>query len=80
MNVTDLFFRDSLTYLLAFLLSTLVVRLIARRYFSALASVPGPFIASITRAWRIKEVYFGHVEETELRLHEVHGMQLLILC
>jgi hypothetical protein len=80
MKGTNLFFPGSLTYLFAFLLGTLVVRSIARRYFSALASVPGPFTASITRAWRIKEVYSGHVEETELRLHEVHGMQLLILC
>jgi hypothetical protein len=80
MNATDLLFSGGLMYLLAFLLGTLVVRSIARRYFSALATVPGPFTASITRAWRIKEVYAGNVEETELRLHEVHGMQLLTLC
>ncbi|KIW12773.1 hypothetical protein PV08_07960 [Exophiala spinifera] len=73
MNVNDLFFPGNLTYVLAFFLGALAVRSVARRYFSPLASVPGPFTASITRAWRVKEVYFGHVEETELRLHDVHG-------
>ena len=55
----------------------LFVRSIKRRYFSTLSSIPGPFIASFTRTWRIKEVYSGHVEETELRLHQVHGRNVV---
>lgn len=55
---------------------SLVVRFVSRRYLSTLSSIPGPFVASFTRAWRIKEVYFGQVEKVELRLHEAYGILL----
>ncbi|KEF58699.1 uncharacterized protein A1O9_06625 [Exophiala aquamarina CBS 119918] len=72
-NSMNLISLEGLGYLLALLFSILTVRSIKRRYFSALYAIPGPFTASITRAWRLKEVYYGHVEKTELKLHEVHG-------
>ncbi|KEF53868.1 uncharacterized protein A1O9_10270 [Exophiala aquamarina CBS 119918] len=57
--------------LLAF--AFLLARCIKRRYFSKLYSIPGPFTASITRAWRVREVYNGHVEKTEIELHKKYG-------
>lgn len=70
----DWLLYPSLSHLVIFLFSIVIVRSFSRRHFSALSSIPGPFTASISRAWRIKEVYLGHVEETELKLHETHGM------
>lgn len=70
----DLLLSTKPGYLVVFVFIVLIVRSIKRRYFSALYAIPGPFAASITRAWRLKEVYYGHVEETELKLHELHGM------
>lgn len=72
----DLFSLGSLGFLVAFFSGMLTIRSIKRRYFSALSAIPGPFTASITRAWRLKEVYYGHVEKTELGLHKTHGMRL----
>ena len=57
-----------------FVLVVLLARSVQRRYMSSLYSIPGPFIASVTRAWRVKEVYCGHVEKTELELHGKYGM------
>ncbi len=56
-----------------------ILRPIKRRYFSALYSIPGPFWASITRAWRVKEVYNGGMEKTELELHRQYGSLCRIL-
>lgn len=72
----DLLSSIGLGYLVALCFGILIVRSVKRRYLSALHTIPGPFAASITRAWRIKEVYYGHVEKTELNLHELHGMNL----
>lgn len=75
-NPMDLLSSTSLRYLIALFVGSLIVRSIKRRYLTALRTVPGPFAASVTRAWRIKEVYYGHIEQTELKLHELHGMIL----
>ncbi|KAJ9641295.1 hypothetical protein H2204_002973 [Knufia peltigerae] len=69
----DLLSSTSLRYLIVLFVGSLIVRSIKRRYLTALRTVPGPFAASVTRAWRIKEVYYGHIEQTELKLHELHG-------
>lgn len=76
----DLLVSKNPGYLIALVFGLLIVRSIKRRYFSALSSIPGPFAASLTRAWRIKEVYYGHVEETELKLHEEHGRDTSIVA
>lgn len=75
-NFMGLFSLGSLGYLVALFAGMIIIRSIKRRYCSALSSIPGPFTASITRAWRLKEVYYGHVEKTELGLHETHGKGL----
>jgi hypothetical protein len=65
----------NLLYLPALVFVFLIVRSIKRRYFNGLNSIPGPWLASITRAWRVKEVYAGHTERTELELHRKYGEQ-----
>ncbi|OQV05157.1 hypothetical protein CLAIMM_09941 isoform 1 [Cladophialophora immunda] len=50
-----------------------IVRSIKRRYFNGLTSIPGPWLASVTRAWRVNEVFAGHTERTELELHRKYS-------
>lgn len=52
------------------LLLTIVIR---RRYFSTLSSVPGPFLASISRLWHIVRIIKGRVSQDTLELHEQYG-------
>lgn len=73
-NLANLLLSATIAHLMVIVLGILIARCIKRRYFTALHSIPGPLMASLTRGWRVKEVYFGHVEKTELKLHEVYGM------
>ena len=43
--------------------------IVKRRYFSPLRQFPGPFWASVTRWWLVREVFLGNHEKTMLRLH-----------
>lgn len=74
LSLIELLLPASIGRLTVIVLGILIARCIKRRYFTALSSIPGPFAASVTRGWRVKEVYYGHVERTELKLHELYGM------
>ncbi|KAK4446506.1 cytochrome P450 [Podospora aff. communis PSN243] len=44
-----------------------------RRYFSPISDIPGPFVASFTRAWHIHRILKGDQNLELIRLHEKHG-------
>lgn len=46
---------------------------VRRRYFSATSDIPGPFLASFSSLWEIREIIAGHIERTVIALHEKHG-------
>ena len=43
------------------------------RFFHPLRSVPGPFLASISRAWIVYKTAMGDMEHTQRALHRKHG-------
>lgn len=43
------------------------------RYFHPLHSIPGPFLASISRAWIVFKTMMGDMEHTQRTLHKKHG-------
>lgn len=43
------------------------------RYFHPLHSIPGPFLASISRAWIVFKTMMGDMERTQRALHKKHG-------
>lgn len=43
------------------------------RYFHPLRSIPGPFIASVSRAWIVFQTMKGNMEHTQRALHKQHG-------
>lgn len=45
------------------------------RYFHPLRSIPGPFLASISRVWIVYKTWMGNMEHTQRALHEKHGMK-----
>jgi hypothetical protein len=54
-------------------LGYLVLGAIYRRYFHPLSKYPGPFFASITRWWLVKEIFDGHHEKNIRILHKKYG-------
>jgi hypothetical protein len=38
-----------------------------------LRDVPGPLIARFTRLWYLLEIYRGHYEQTNIKLHNKYG-------
>jgi hypothetical protein len=45
-----------------------------RRYFSPVSHIPGPFLASVSRLWHLKQIYGGKQNLRLLEQHEKHGM------
>lgn len=64
-----------------FLLLTIlfISRLLYKRYASPLRSVPGPFTASFTRLWKLRQMYKGDMEKTNIALHRKYGITLYCL-
>lgn len=50
-----------------------VLRLCYLRYGSSLRSVPGPFVASFTRLWRLRQMYRGDMHLINIALHRKYG-------
>lgn len=46
---------------------------IYRRYFMPLKTVPGPFLASFTRLWHIRQIAAGNLNLQLAKLHDEHG-------
>ena len=44
------------------------------RYFHPLRSIPGPFLASFSRAWIVFKTAKGDMEHTQRVLHKKHGI------
>ncbi len=44
-----------------------------QRYFSHLASIPGPFSASLSRYWLVKHTRRGDMHREMLRMHGAYG-------
>ena len=43
------------------------------RYFHPLRSIPGPFLASISRTWIVFKTMTADMEHTQRALHREHG-------
>jgi len=54
-----------------------IARLLYKRYASPLRNVPGPFAASFTRLWKLRQMYKGDMEKTNIALHRKYGNPLL---
>jgi len=50
-----------------------VLRLAYKRYGSSLRGVPGPFMASFTRLWKLRQMYRGDMHLTDIALHRKYG-------
>ncbi|KAF5024535.1 hypothetical protein F66182_3298 [Fusarium sp. NRRL 66182] len=47
--------------------------LVWRRYFAAIHDIPGPFVASFTRLWHMRQILKGDQNLELIRQHEKHG-------
>jgi hypothetical protein len=56
------------------LLCFVVVRIIVRRYWTPIADIPGPILASFSALWQVYHLWKGHIEEELISLHKKHGM------
>lgn len=55
------------------LLTGFILYLIHVRYNSPLSDIPGPFLASLTRLWKVKTILTARQELVFLDLHKKHG-------
>lgn len=62
-----------LLYVLGLLQVAFASYAIYMRFFHALASVPGPFWASLTRCWIINHIWTGEMHRTAIALHQKYG-------
>lgn len=44
-----------------------------RRYLSPIRHIPGPFVASFTRLWHIRQIFAGDQNLNLIKLHDKHG-------
>lgn len=54
-------------------ISALIIVAFYGHSFHPLASVPGPFLASFTRAWQTRQYLFGRWHDVALKLHADYG-------
>lgn len=55
------------------LLAVLMLPLLLNRYQTELRSIPGPFLASVTDAWRFWTVWKHQMPQRSLQLHRRYG-------
>ncbi|KFZ14545.1 hypothetical protein V501_03179 [Pseudogymnoascus sp. VKM F-4519 (FW-2642)] len=55
------------------ILAILILRSLLRDITSPLRDIPGPFLARYTRLWKLREIYKGAFQETNIELHRKHG-------
>ena len=57
------------------MLLTIVLLLIAvrRRYLSPLSQIPGPFLASFSRLWHLRQILNGDQNLALIRAHDKYG-------
>lgn len=55
------------------LIALFIARSIKRRYFNPLYKYPGPFLASISRSWKVLSTASGHTEHDFIAMHEKYG-------
>ncbi|KAK4099266.1 cytochrome P450 [Parathielavia hyrcaniae] len=57
----------------AILVSFLLLRALHKRYASPLRKYPGPFLASVTRLWKVKSAASGRTHLDHIALHRRYG-------
>lgn len=51
-----------------------------RRYLTSIADIPGPLLASISRAWHLWRLIKGDIDRHCIALHEQHGTYGTSIC
>ncbi|ETS81645.1 hypothetical protein PFICI_06647 [Pestalotiopsis fici W106-1] len=54
-------------------ITSLFMLFVRRRYFSPVSHIPGPFLASFSRLWHLKQIYGGKQNLKLLEQHEKYG-------
>lgn len=59
--------------LIYILFALIILRLLYNKFQPGVRSIPGPFAASITKYWRLYDVWKGKAHLTAIHLHREHG-------
>lgn len=62
-----------LSYLHLWIMIGSITYLIYKRYFTGIAHIPGPFIASVSNLWKIKAAWQEAMPQQNIALHKKHG-------
>ncbi|KAF7715240.1 Uncharacterized protein PECH_008736 [Penicillium ucsense] len=72
-SMHDLVLNWSVSHLVACVAGVIVIRVLFRKYATAIRDIPGPFWASFSSLWRVYRTCKGHIENDILDLHRRHG-------
>lgn len=61
------------TTLIYTVFALIILRLLYNKFQPGVRSIPGPFAASITKYWRLHDVWKGKAHLTAIHLHRKHG-------
>ncbi|KAI0127595.1 cytochrome P450 [Xylariales sp. AK1849] len=66
--------RQSIAVQALILVGTVIsLTIVRRRYFSPISSVPGPFLASFSRLWHLRQIWRGDQQIAVAKQHEKYG-------
>ncbi|RYP56588.1 hypothetical protein DL769_009907 [Monosporascus sp. CRB-8-3] len=60
-------------HFLLFLVPVLFLVFVRRRYFSPLSHIPGPFLASFSRLWHLRQIWNGDQNLALIKAHDKYG-------
>lgn len=61
-------------WVLLLVVALILGKLLRARYWTPLRKVPGPWLGSITRLWKLEKILCGDMEWTNIELHKQYGM------
>ncbi|KAH9903596.1 cytochrome P450 [Xylariomycetidae sp. FL2044] len=62
-----------IAHVLIVLCTSLVLVFVRRRYFAPISHVPGPFLASFSRFWHLRQIWQGHQNLKLIEQHDKYG-------
>ncbi|KAK7942902.1 cytochrome P450 [Apiospora aurea] len=69
----DLSWGSTLAHLGLFLAASLFLVSVGRRYQSPISHIPGPFLASFSRLWHLRQIWSGKQNLKLIEQHDHHG-------
>lgn len=65
--------RSTATHFVLFIFASLFFVFLRRRFFSPISHIPGPYLASVSRLWHLKQIWSGKQNMKLVEQHDKYG-------